>query len=358
MAKEKGILTATGTIDIAQFWPKGISDADTAKILVRVTGASSFSFQTRPGAAAKQTSAFAGAFMKGSGDPTITKGKGKANFVIKSSQITVRFQGIDAPELHFKPQLRLNFPGGPAVPQKFGMLRQNFGESATVALANFLKTFGPGPLACKVVSRVDLPNEVFDKYGRFVGDILVRKGGQEININHWLVEQGWAFPAFYDSMTEQEILDVQALGETARKAGRNIWRKTGYTPALGQLNQALKTRPKNSPLAPDAGPVIIPKFFRRQYTWVVDVARGGSKAKDLRQYLVEKGKSDNFYDTAAFLKSLKQNSPLPASRRLSAAIDAKNRVSVMPKDFVNLEPTKKTTVTLVRGVKSTPVTGW
>src|SRR5262249_37880764 len=150
-----------------------------------------------------ETSAFVGAFMKGSDSVDSKTGKKrKPKMVINSkSQITVRLQGIDAPELHFKPQLRLNLPGGPAVPQKFVSLRQHFGESATVALANFLKTFGPGPLPCRVVTRVDHPNDVFDKYGRFVGDIQIKKGKQEININHWLVEQGWAFPAFYDSMT-------------------------------------------------------------------------------------------------------------------------------------------------------------
>jgi hypothetical protein len=66
MEKPKGVLTVTGMIDIAQFWPTGTSDADTAKILVHVVGPSSFAFQKTPGAPAKSTSAFAGAFMKGS----------------------------------------------------------------------------------------------------------------------------------------------------------------------------------------------------------------------------------------------------------------------------------------------------
>src|SRR5262245_50449723 len=107
-AKEKGILTATGTIDIGQFWPNGISDADTAKILVRVSGPSSFVFRSRPGGVAIETSAFKGAFMKGSDSIDKKTGKKrKPKMVINSkSQITVRLQGIDAPELHFKPQLK------------------------------------------------------------------------------------------------------------------------------------------------------------------------------------------------------------------------------------------------------------
>ena len=357
MAKEKGILTATGTIDFSQFWPNGISDADTAKIVVRVSGPSSFVFRVRPGAVATETSAFVGAFMKGSDsiDPKTGK-KRKPKMVINSkSQITVRLQGIDAPELHFKPQLKLNLPGKAPMPQKFVNLRQKFGESATVALANFLKTFGPAPLKCRVVTRVDHPNDVFDKYGRFVGDILVKKGKTEVNVNHWLVEQGWAFPAFYDSMTEQEIRDVLARAEAARSAGRNIWRKIGFTQSLGKIDLTLTTRPKKSPLAPDAGPVIIPKFFRRQYTFVVDVARGGSTAKDLRQYLLGSKKPDKFYDTAAFLKSLAQNTQKPKAIILGTAINTNNRLTVMPKDFVNIEPSG---VVLVHGPNDTPVAGW
>ncbi|HEV7599315.1 MAG TPA: thermonuclease family protein, partial [Bradyrhizobium sp.] len=194
MEKQKGILTVTGTIDSAQFWPKGLSDADTAKIIVRVTGASSFSFQKAPGAPAKPTNAFAGAFMKGSDSIDKKTGKKrKPKMVINSkSQITIRLQGIDAPELHFRP------------PSGHINLRQHFGESATIALATFLKSLGASPIPCRVVTRVNKPNDVFDKYGRFIGDILVRKGAKEINVNHWLVEQGWAFPSFYDSMMVQE----------------------------------------------------------------------------------------------------------------------------------------------------------
>src|SRR5262249_50886660 len=157
MQKPKGILTVSGTIDFGQFWPDGMSDADTTKILVRVSGAS-FSFQKAPGAPTKTTNVFAGAFMKGSDsvDPKTGK-KRKPKFVINSkSQITVRLQGIDAPELHFKP------------PHGRTNLRQHFGETATIALAAFLKTFGPGPLACRVFTRVNNPNDVFDKYGRFI----------------------------------------------------------------------------------------------------------------------------------------------------------------------------------------------
>jgi hypothetical protein len=52
---------------------------------------------------------------------------------------------------------------------------------------------------------VDHPNDVFDTYGRFIGDIQVRRGGSGQNINVWLAEQGWAFPALYSTMSAREI---------------------------------------------------------------------------------------------------------------------------------------------------------
>ena len=86
------------------------------------------------------------------------------------------------------------------------------------------------------------------------------------------------------------------------------------------------------------------------------MARGGSTAKSLRQYLLVARKPDKFYDTAAFLNALARNLQKPKTISLGAAISAKDKVTVMPKDFVNLEATAQ--VVLVRGPHSTPVTDW
>src|SRR3981189_211359 len=148
MEKPKGILTVTGMIDLAQFWPTGTSDAVTAKTIVHVGGPSPFTLQKTPGAPAKPTSAFAGAFMKGSDSLDKKTGKKrKAKMVISSkSQITVRLQGIDAPELHYRP------------PRGHINLRQHFGESATIVLSTFLKTINTGALLCPGISRANKPN--------------------------------------------------------------------------------------------------------------------------------------------------------------------------------------------------------
>ena len=343
MQKPKGLLVANGTIDIGQFWPDGVSDADTAKILVTMAGASAFTFQPATGGPAKPTNAFVGAFMKGSDSIDPKTGKPRhPKFVINTkSQITVRFQGIDAPELHFKP------------PHGHVDLRQHFGESSTIALSAFLKTIGPGPLPCRVITRVNKPNDVFDIYGRFIGDVLVKQGTKEININHWLVQHGWAFPSFYDSMMEQEIRDLIALTDEARKKGLNIWAKTAYTTDLGHIDRTLATRPVHSAPAPDKGHVIIPKFYRRQYTWAVDVDRGASTAKNLKQFLLVPSNKDKFMMTDAFLKSLAGSSPKPPMIKLGAAIDDANHIIHAPGDFVIREAGS----TLVHD-NDIPVTAW
>ena len=72
-----GLLVAFGTMDVAQFWPTGRSDGDTAHVRVE-----RFEFDGRV------THAFEGA----------TIGRKP---VLHQGGITVRWQGIDSPELHY-----------------------------------------------------------------------------------------------------------------------------------------------------------------------------------------------------------------------------------------------------------------
>ncbi|HWN52250.1 MAG TPA: thermonuclease family protein, partial [Xanthobacteraceae bacterium] len=198
-------------------------------------------------------------------------------------------------------------------------------------------------------TRVNKPNDVFDKYGRFVGDIVVSKGGKDVNINHWLVEQGWAFPTFYDSMMVQEIRKLTAAARTAQNKKRNIWTAQGYTSDIGTLDRTLKTRPAGSKPANDKGAVIIPKFFRRQYTWFIE----DPAKKDLKTFLLKPGNKDTFVLTAAYLKFIDQKGPKPPNIKLGNAIDDANKIIQGPADFVIHEAPS----TLVKG-NNVPVTGW
>jgi endonuclease YncB( thermonuclease family) len=195
----------------------GTSDADTSKIIVSVAPGA-FSFRPHPGAAFAETHAFDQAIVRG----RVTKP------AIENGKIVVRLQGVDAPELHYRPSALI-----PKAQQtkkqrelylKFNEeYRQKLAETATTEIARQIGLAGPSPVACVVTTAVDDPTEVFDTYGRFVGDILVHIGGQDVDINTWLLTQGWAFPSFYNSMTNAEILRLTFAANEAWEHDRGVW---------------------------------------------------------------------------------------------------------------------------------------
>lgn len=263
-----GLLRVSGEIDLNQYWPEGSSDADTTKILVNV-GPRAFKFRPHPGARFRTTNAFKNA---------IVIGRVRKPAIDNQGRITVRLQGIDATELHYRPPSHLRESQGRTPEEKRLYLqvneeyRQYLAETATVELVKFLKRVGRNPLPCTVESAVDFPDEVFDTYGRFVGDIIVRIRGRDYNINRWLVQQGLAFPAFYNSMSEDEIDALRSAAYTAWAADRYVWQY--LADFVGRLDWDLMyRRPSKRPvyvLANDLGEVVLPKLFRRLATWEVN----------------------------------------------------------------------------------------
>ena len=69
--------------------------------------------------------------------------------------MTVRWQAVDAPELHYHD------------------FREHLGETCTIASSEHLSKLARGAdeIACEVRTRVELPNDVFDTYGRFIGEV-------------------------------------------------------------------------------------------------------------------------------------------------------------------------------------------
>jgi endonuclease YncB( thermonuclease family) len=216
-------------IDLKQFWPDGESDGDTTHVVVE-----SFTFE------GKKTDAFDGA---------VIHGRGKPKAVVHKDAITVRWQGIDAPELHYNPTVKdghnKNF-------------RQPYGESVTVALAKKLAGLAKHSttLECRVETRVSKPNDVFDMYGRFIGTIFVG----DLSMNTWMVENGLAFPTFYASMESDEIEELQAATARARGDRLGIW--GGYTSYL-EFDPDMVFAKKGDAGTNDAGEVLMPKIFRR-----------------------------------------------------------------------------------------------
>src|SRR5262249_9353935 len=247
----RGQLRVSGKMDLAQFWPAGQSDGDT--ITVQVT-AKSFFFSRDPATTPfKNTSVFQNATVKGRGTRP----------AIRNSKITIRLQGIDATELHSSASLR---PGG--LKDNGTRFRQFFGETATVKLHDFATQAGKGTIPCEVVTSVDTPQEVFDTFGRFIGDVLITVKGKKVDLNHWKVQNGWAFPTYYNSMGPDEIKTIRQLSEAARKAKLGIW--PHLIQHVGQLNLGMVFQPNGKPNEKaDVGPILMPKIFRRQVRFVV-----------------------------------------------------------------------------------------
>jgi endonuclease YncB( thermonuclease family) len=281
-----GLLVASGTMDLNQFWPDGTSDGDTAHVDVE-----RFEFEGRP------TRVFEGATVRGKS-------------VVRDGRMNVRWQGIDCPELHFHG------------------FRQHWGEAPSVRLAAFLRARAQGKdsIPVQVTTRVRRPEDVFDMYGRFIGDIHVAG----TNLNHWMLAQGWAFPSLYDSLQPDEL---RAYVGAAAKATSPLL--TDYTTDLRLWDPTLRSSRRTHGArayveAEDRGWVQYPKLFRR----IVSFKTGGTKAGgSLRDYLQGQRHHERVYRTAEFLDHGR------SARRSTLAdfIDADQHFSATPDGLVYKE---------------------
>ena len=256
-----GKLMIEGTLDLSQFWPIGESDADTTKIVLTLLP-DAVQYQP-PGDTPRPTTKF---------DEACVKSFGQLKPVIKDGKITVRLQGVDAPELHYQPQ---SMKGKTYKGRPFGSLkgsglvrkyRQRQAETATVRLGRYLSTFGTSPLPCRFQTEVtdhEGPADTVDKYGRFVGNVFVN----DVDINLEILRQGLAVVALYNSMqpTEMEAcLEAWVLGKTAAEGVAQYQTRT-----IGEFDpQLLYQPPASAPLNPEKTKKFIhPKLYRRQCTW-------------------------------------------------------------------------------------------
>ncbi len=322
-----GLLKLTGNIDITQFWPGGKSDADTTNVLVNVTQGA-FQFQNAPGEPFIVSHVFDNAEVKGR----------QRKKVVHAGKVTVRLQGIDAPELHYKIYGKLDaaIPKGttatPAQHDKLKALnvelRQPLAQTATEALGTFLKTAEIGNLPCEVTTQVDVPNDVFDTYGRFVGDILVSIDGQTVDLNRWLLQNGWVFPTFYSSMTDTEINTLIQDAAVGKKKAKSVWKY--YKASIGTLDQTL--RYEKGDLATfkpysDKGAVIFPKLYRRLYPYS-NLKEAGIIRYSFTKYIADR-KEGCFLTTEFLEQGVSASTPY----RLDEFIK-RGRFSVGPGDLV------------------------
>jgi endonuclease YncB( thermonuclease family) len=309
-SKANGILQAIGTVALSQFWPDGSSDADTSHIRLTLDGGFTYN--------GKRTDVLNGAVVKQSVDQK------EGQLAIANNDVTVRLEGIDASELHFRPTVQGLTPEQKSDLRRVNAdFRQFFAESSTIALGNFLRSASPegATVPCVLRTRVTRPGEIFDAYGRFIGELVITLGGAEVVVNRWLVEQGWAFPTIYSSMSPKEAEEILRLAESAQKTKRGLW---GALTGNLQFDPELVFRSQGTPEPlRDRGPVLVPKVFRRLATWSV-LHRARIFTGDFVAYL--KAHPDACWHIGDFL---------PSKRRyLHEFISTQNAFTTGPGDLV------------------------
>jgi endonuclease YncB( thermonuclease family) len=277
-----------------------------------------FHFSAASTGVPKLTRVFVGATVKDQGKPK--------KVITSKNEIKIRLQGIDTPELHF-PVIGKIRPEKKSFGNEF---RQPLGAGAANALHEHLKLLAGGAtvIPATLVTRINLPNDATDSHGRFVGDIIVGVTSPH-SINTWLVENGWAHPLFYDSMTPgeiQELLKAWNTGKTKNgRPGKSFVKDLQpFDPKLNANNAAL----------PDGGKVNFPKLFRRQATFWSQVAGPLTGAEFAHMIGAGvPGKPDKAYPTSYFLANYDKLDPKKRVR-LASKIGAQGQALFTPPDLV------------------------
>jgi hypothetical protein len=149
---------------------------------------------------------------------------------------------------------------------------------------------------------VDKPNDVFDTYGRLVGDIEVTINGKTVNINQWLVEHGWAFPTFYSSMSNDEIDVLMALAKTARSKKLPVWKNLTKTSAHSISTWSSQRRTSSVCLQRTQGRNFCPNCIVATRAWSAR-NKANVTSQSFQQYLAAGpgGKPDVCFETSDFL---------------------------------------------------------
>lgn len=184
--------------------------------------------------------------------------------------VNIRFEAIDALETHFEGHhqpLDLANAARDAMLTAAGYTAVEFHENGlTVSRAEPLSPRG------YVLSRT------LDPHGRivafvFAGDpaesdgaqICLRADRARASINAGLLEGGFVYPSFYDTLPTDLREALAAIAAAARNAGRGLWPNSMGTVA----------RPATIRNAADAqGAVLFPKLFRRLSTYFAGGANG------------------------------------------------------------------------------------
>jgi endonuclease YncB( thermonuclease family) len=343
-------LSAAGTIDVDSFWPAGHADADTTTLEVLV-GDRPFELENPLGSGQiRRTGVYRQAYTRSPGE----NGEFQKKPLISEGRIKVRLQRIDAPELHITPgQVKGASLAGLGWFQKF---RQRQAETAVAKLRTHLLRMAKNnrALPCSFVSRLDAakgPSDAIDKYGRFVGDIWVGEGAKKQNLNLWLLQQGWAIVALYDSMQADEIDESLAAWAQGQGAGIRAFYREAFEPFEFLVFRAPgPNAPAAANPARDRQAFIHPKYFRRYVTWWAHHHAGGLPGSFADYLEAQSKRSDRVYRLSEFRAAGKRAPLYPLYDRASDG----DAVGWSPDEFIFKEA--PSTAYIDKGGRATPIT--
>jgi hypothetical protein len=145
-----------------------------------------------------------------------------------------------------------------------------------------------------------------------------------------MLENGWAFPALYNSLEDDEL---KAFIDAAKKGHSKLL--NDYSADLTIWDPNLTTPHKQPPgfqynEAQDKGPVQFPKLFRHIVTWKTDAK---ANQATLKAYLEAQKTKDRVFKTDEFWE---QGHATPA-HDLAAFIDTKDHFTATPAGLVYKE---------------------
>lgn len=284
-----GHVEIPGKVDVFQYWPHGPSDVDTLKFIPDLASARYF---------ANGASTSVGAFFESGGTfqpDDNNPGEEKFRSILRSAggvSLSIRLQGIDAPETHYAPNFREGMFDGHYAEwiakhiSRQKSYRQPYGKFCTDLFANGLRTqlgigsfnsAAPEVLAdAKVRILADGINGAVDVYGRVIGYVTLIGSGQEIVLNDHALAQGFAFCSFYGSMTIEEMkrLTELFLSHGTGDAPKSLLRKNlstqlrDFEPELWTTKSMRDTDRDDNGADSFRSKCFDPKLFRRCIDWI------------------------------------------------------------------------------------------
>uniref|UniRef100_UPI003F49567E hypothetical protein n=1 Tax=Ensifer adhaerens TaxID=106592 RepID=UPI003F49567E len=283
-----GFVEIAGKVDVFQYWPNGASDVDTVRFIPDLATA-----EYVHGGGRVNVGAFferGGTFQPDDNNPGEVRFKG----ILRKAggmSLSVRLQGIDAPETHYSPNFREGMFDGDYSAwiakhvSRQKSHRQPYGKLCTDLFANGLRkklgigAFDPATpevlVNAKLRIMADGIDGAADVFGRVVGYVSLSQNGNELLLNDFALSEGFAFCSFYGSMAIEEMKRFAELfsshgadGAPKSNLRRNVsFHLRDFEPELWTTKSMRDTdRDDNGGDFPSK--CFDPKLFRRCVDWV------------------------------------------------------------------------------------------